>query len=264
MTEASNQQFIPALTPHRTAPRVERLAQDRVEAVRAPHRQQRGRVAAADVDDVLLEHEAAQVAHLRSKRPGRTGSSRGRRRRGRSARRSRRRRRWRCARKQTRGRSRRARPSTKPSRSGLSGSSEKPPPPIATMAPLIRCPAGPAAPRRRATRGARGPTRSRCTRVPSSRSSSRRGGGADRLDHPPAGADEDPLLRLGLDPHERAHDGQPVLARRSTSSIDDLDRVRAPPGTCAAAPARGRARRAARRAAGRSGPRPGTGTGSRA
>src|SRR5436190_13754793 len=29
---------------------------------------------------------------------------------------------------------------------------------------------------------------------------------ADRLDHPPAGADQDPLLRLGLDPDERADD----------------------------------------------------------
>src|SRR3954466_7222805 len=31
-------------------------------------------------------------------------------------------------------------------------------------------------------------------------------GGPDRLDHPPAGADQDPLLRLRLDPHERADD----------------------------------------------------------
>src|SRR5689334_14130697 len=34
------------------------------------------------------------------------------------------------------------------------------------------------------------------------------GGRADRLDHAPAGADQDALLRLGLDPDDRAHGDQ--------------------------------------------------------
>ncbi len=51
------------------------------------------------------------------------------------------------------------------------------------------------------------------------------GGGPRRLDHPPAGSDQDPLLRLRLDPHERADEGQAILA--CLHLVDhDLDRVR--------------------------------------
>ena len=51
-------------------------------------------------------------------------------------------------------------------------------------------------------------------------------GGADRLDHPPAGADEDALLRLGLDPH--AARGPTVRSSRALLELldDDLDGVR--------------------------------------
>ena len=68
-------------------------------------------------------------------------------------------------------------------------------------------------------------------------------GGPDRLDHLAAGADQDALLRLGLDPHA-------ARARRSgrrAAARPPRRRPRpraAPPGTCGAAPARGRARRA--------------------
>src|SRR3954454_18137712 len=41
-------------------------------------------------------------------------------------------------------------------------------------------------------------------------------GGADRLDHPALRADQDPLLRLGLDPRERLH------AREVVALVVDL------------------------------------------
>src|SRR3954454_3300645 len=50
-------------------------------------------------------------------------------------------------------------------------------------------------------------------------------GGPDRLDHPPAVPDEDALLRLGLDPDQRAQHGH-VVARRLDVLDDDLDGVR--------------------------------------
>ena len=61
VVEASNQQFIPALDAAQHDALLPRLAQDDVEPVRPPDRQQARRVAAADVDDVLREHERAQV-----------------------------------------------------------------------------------------------------------------------------------------------------------------------------------------------------------
>ena len=65
--------------------------------------------------------------------------------------------------------------------------------------------------------------RSRWTRVPELALELAARRGADRLDHPPAGADEDALLGLGLDPDERADDGEVVARlrrspRRSTST----------------------------------------------
>src|SRR6478752_4977093 len=49
-------------------------------------------------------------------------------------------------------------------------------------------------------------------------------GRPDGLDHPPARADQDPLLRLGLDPHERPDD-RDVAAIVDLVDLD-LDRVR--------------------------------------
>ena len=83
--------------------------------------------------------------------------------------------------------------------------------------------AGRAARRRRASRGARAPTARGARGAPSSRSSSRARGRADRLDHPPAGADQDALLGLGLDPDAARgrRSGRRAAARsprRSTST----------------------------------------------
>ena len=88
--------------------------------------------------------------------------------------------------------------------------------------------------------------RSRCTLRAELALELAAGGGADLLDHPPAAADQDALLRLGLDPQRaRARrSGRRAVAR----VLDDRPRPRAgPPGTCAAAPARAPARRAAPR-----------------
>ena len=90
---------------------------------------------------------------------------------------------------------------------------------------------------------------SRCT-VPSSRSSSRRAAVPIALIMRPPAPIEDPLLGVGLDPDQRADRASGPRAGRSTSSITPRPRA-APPGRCAAAPARAPARRAAPRAAGR-------------
>ena len=203
----------------------ERLAQDRVEAVGAPHREQRRGVAAADVDDVLLEDEAAQVGHRAVEEArGRSGGSRGRE--GAVEARD-------VALGVAAGGGQEAH-----ARALAAGEAEDEAVQQRVLGLLGEAPAAhgddraahsmprrsssassPRQPRRTRTE------RSRCTRVPSSRSSSRRAAVPDRLDHPPAGADQDALLRLGLDPHERAHEGQAVLALLDL--VDhDLDGVR--------------------------------------
>ena len=82
-----------------------------------------------------------------------------------------------------------------------------------------RCPGGPAGPRPpRQPRRTR-TERSRCTCVAELALELAPGGGADRLDHPPAGADEDPLLGLGLDPHAARGRRSRSSRGRSTSSM---------------------------------------------
>ena len=71
--------------------------------------------------------------------------------------------------------------------------------------------------------------RSRCTRVPSSRSIARRDGDPDRLDHLAAGADQDPLLGLGLGQDHRLDPDQIGIAQGPAvfDRLDlHLDRVR--------------------------------------
>ena len=85
----------------------------------------------------------------------------------------------------------------------------------------------------RASRAGRARTARGAPARPSSRSSSLARGRPDRLDHPARRADQDPLLRVALDPDQRPH----AHARPGTRPLDlldhDLDRVRAPPGRCA-------------------------------
>ena len=80
--------------------------------------------------------------------------------------------------------------------------------------------------------------RSRCTRVPSSRSSSRRAAVPTALIIRPPAPIRIPFCESVSTQHERAHHGQVVV--RLLDVLDRSPRPRAgPPGTCAAAPARG-------------------------
>ena len=134
VTDSANQQFMPALIPQSTIPACQASTSTRSRpCARQIGEQVRG-VAAADVDDVLLEHERAQVgdppleerevrrlAVARRERAvevahvGRRVAARGR------------------DEADARRAVARASDSTKSSRSGVSGSIEKPPPPIATI-----------------------------------------------------------------------------------------------------------------------------------
>ena len=59
--EDSNQQFAPADVPGQHDARVPGAGEDAIEAVHPPDGEHVGRVAAADVDDVLVEQEALEL-----------------------------------------------------------------------------------------------------------------------------------------------------------------------------------------------------------